>query len=164
MSICAPRQASAKGEKLAHRLSHILAQLHQGDVVDKHRLAQDFQVNVRTIERDLGERLYGIAERTAEGRWQLTLAARATIPARHLGTYARLVGAEHLFPDSSLRYLLEQLETQPPAQHALSLDNIQCPVVPNNFSAKESNACPVEIQADRLQAMPQTPLAGCPPT
>ncbi|PVY91170.1 putative DNA-binding transcriptional regulator YafY [Acidovorax sp. 99] len=113
------RPTHAKGEKLAQRLSHILAQLHQGEVVEKHWLARDFQVNVRTIERDLGERLYGIAERTAEGRWQLTRAARATMPVRHLSTYARLVGTEHLFPDNSLRYLLEQLETSPPAGHSL---------------------------------------------
>lgn len=124
MNTCAPRQASAKAEKLAQRLSHILAQLHQGGAIDKHRLAQDFQVNVRTIERDLGERLYGIAERTVEGRWQLTLAARATIPARYLGTYARLVGTEYLFPDSSVRYLLEQLEAQQPAQHALRVQSM----------------------------------------
>lgn len=30
MNTWAPRQASAKAEKLAQRLSHILAQLHQG--------------------------------------------------------------------------------------------------------------------------------------
>ena len=57
----------AKGEKLAWRLSHILARLHQGDVIDKHQLAQDFEVDVRTIERDLGERLKGIAERAPAG-------------------------------------------------------------------------------------------------
>ncbi|WP_157803894.1 YafY family protein [Acidovorax sp. 69] len=105
-------------------MSHILAQLHQGGAIDKHRLAQDFQVNVRTIERDLGERLYGIAERTVEGRLQMTLAARATIPVSHLDTYARLVGAEHLFPDSSVHYLLEQLEAQQSAQYPLLIQSM----------------------------------------
>ena len=80
MNIPSRRQASPKGEKLAQRLSHILAQLHQGDAIDKHQLAEDFQVDVRTIERDLGERLHGIAERNADGYWQLTHAARSTIP------------------------------------------------------------------------------------
>ena len=75
-----PRRASAKGEKLAQRLSHILALLHQSDTIDKHQLAQAFSVDVRTIERDLGERLHGIAERGLEGRWQLAHAARSTIP------------------------------------------------------------------------------------
>lgn len=108
------RRASAKGEKLAQRLSHILALLHQNDAIDKHQLAQAFSVDVRTIERDLGERLHGIAERGPEGRWQLLHTARSNIPARHLRDYARLAGTEHLFPDASLRYLLEQLETPEP--------------------------------------------------
>lgn len=98
-----------KGEKLAQRLSRILARLHQGDRIDKHQLAEEHNVDVRTIERDLGERLLGIAERNAEGHWQLTHAVRSTIPVKHLHGYARLSGTERLFPNGSLRYLLEQL-------------------------------------------------------
>lgn len=101
----------SKGEKLAQRISHILARLHQGDALDKHQLAEDFQVDVRTIERDLGERLRGIVERDEDGRWLLTRSARSSIPAKHLHGYARLSGTEQLFPDNSLRYLLEQLHT-----------------------------------------------------
>jgi len=100
--------------KLAQRLSKILAMLHQGDDVDKHWLAEQFGVNIRSIERDLSERLNGIVERTGDGRWQLIPAERSTIPARHLHRYARLSGVEHLFPDPSLRYLLAQLETPEP--------------------------------------------------
>lgn len=102
---------SSKGEKLAQRLSRILAKLHQGDHIDKHQLAHEHGVCVRTIERDLGERLLGIAERNPADNWQLTYAARSTIPAKHLHGYARLSGTEHLFPDSGLSYLLEQLNT-----------------------------------------------------
>lgn len=104
------RKASSKGEKLAQRLSDILALLHQGDHLDKHLLADRFQVDVRTIERDLTERLDGIVERNAQGRWQLMHAARGAIPARHLSAYARLSGTQYLFPDSSLPYLLRQLD------------------------------------------------------
>ena len=64
------RSSSSKGEKLAQRLSHILALLHRGDLLDKHQLAEDFAVDIRTIERDLGNRLQGFAERNADGRWQ----------------------------------------------------------------------------------------------
>lgn len=99
----------SKGEKLAQRLSQILARLHQGDALDKHQLAQDFQVDVRTIERDLGERLCGIVERSSDGQWHLTHSARSTMPVKHLHRYARMSGTENLFPDNSLRYLLEQL-------------------------------------------------------
>lgn len=104
----------AKGEKLAQRISHILALLHQGGTIDKNELARFFGVDVRTIERDLSERLRGITERNGDGRWQLALAARSTIPARHLHGYAQMVGTAHVFPDTSLGYLLAQLETPEP--------------------------------------------------
>lgn len=110
-----PKQpADSKGEKLAQRLSGILARLHQGEALDKHQLVQEFGVDVRTIERDLNQRLEGIAERNAGGLWQLAQASRATVPATHLHSYARLTGTEHFFPDTSLRYLLEQLQTPEP--------------------------------------------------
>lgn len=104
----------SKGEKLAQRLSRILARLHQGDTIDKRQLAHEFGVNLRTIERDLGERLNGIAERGPSGHWQLTHAARSTVPAQHLHRYARMAGTDQLFPDNSLHYLLTQLETPEP--------------------------------------------------
>lgn len=104
----------SKGEKLAQRLSQILARLHQGNTIDKHQLAHEFGVNVRTIERDLSERLHGIVERTDKGRWQLTLSARSNIASKHLHGYARLSGTERLFPDSSTTYLLTQLEIPEP--------------------------------------------------
>ena len=110
MTVFSERKVSSKGEKLAQRISGILAQLHQGNHLDKHVLADRFQVDVRTIERDLAERLDGIVERNAQGHWQLVHAARGAIPARHLAEYARLSGTQNLFPDSSLPYLLLQLD------------------------------------------------------
>ena len=112
--------ASAKAKKLAQRLAHILALLHQGGSLDKHQLAQQFGVDVRTIERDLSERLHDSAERSPAGQWQLTLHRRSTIPAYYLHSYAELAGTGRLFPDSSLPYLLEQLET-PTAQRTMQV-------------------------------------------
>jgi len=90
--------ADTKSEKLAQRLSRIIARLHQGEHIDKHQLAAEFGTTIRTIERDLHQRLHGIAERNAQGQWQLTLTARSTIPARHLHGYARMAGTERLSP------------------------------------------------------------------
>ena len=100
--------------QLAQRISDILARLHQGDILNKHELAKKYCVNIRTIERDLGTRLKEFVEKTEDDRWQLALSARSTIPTSHLHGYARLAGTEHLFPDTSLGYLLEQLETPEP--------------------------------------------------
>lgn len=106
--------SASKGEKLAQRLSNILARLHQGQMLDKHQLSQEFQVDVRTIERDLKDRLTGLVQRNDQGHWELTHAARSTVPAKYLEKYAKLTGTEKLFPDSSLNYLLEQITQTPP--------------------------------------------------
>lgn len=165
MNVPTQRHASAKGERYAQRLSHILGLLHQGDTLDKHQLAQTFNVDVRTIERDLGERLRGIAERGPQGHWQLIHSARSTVPARHLRDYARLAGTEHLFPDTSLHYLLEQLETpeprratqvQPTPQEDL---RAQGPHAPQVFvllqdAIKQRHACQFTYKVKPRQAQP----------
>lgn len=109
--LVSPSTSVSKGEKLAQRLSCIIARLHQGESIDKHQVASQFGVDVRTIERDLHQRLHGIAERNEQGLWVLSHNARSTIPARSLHDYARMAGTEHLFPDSSLAYLLGQIST-----------------------------------------------------
>lgn len=107
---------SPTATKLALRLSKILALLHHGDDIDKHALAKQYDVSVRTIERDLADRLHGIAEQTNDGHWQLAHPHRSTIPTAQLNEYTRLVGAAHLFPDTSLPYLITQLENQKSSQ------------------------------------------------
>ena len=114
MPASARARSTVKNEKLAQRLSDILARLHQGEALDKHQLVARYRVKARTIERDLGERLCGIAVRSEDGLWRLAQVARGTIPAHYLNDYQRLAGTERLFPDPSLRYLLEQLETPLP--------------------------------------------------
>lgn len=112
-----------KTEKLAWRLSQIIARLHQSDVIDKHQLAKEFKVDKRTIERDLNSRLLGIAERDDTGRWQLTYQARSTVPTQTLYDYARLAGTEKLFPNTNLSYLLEQINL-PATPHPLHVQSI----------------------------------------
>lgn len=81
------------------------------------------------FERDLSERLGGIIERATNGQWQIKHAVRSNIPAKHLYAYARLSGTEHLFPDGSLPYLLEQLHTPEPQRttqvHPVSYEDMQ---------------------------------------
>lgn len=107
-----PRNEPAgKAAKLALRITHIIVLLLQGDTLDKHQLAAQFGVGVRTIERDLYERLASIIERSPDGVWRLCADFRGTIPAAHLNTYARMAGVQHVFPDDSLPWLINQLET-----------------------------------------------------
>lgn len=72
-------------------------------------------MNLRTIERDLILRLQGFAERNDEGRWQLV--RRRAAPSRPATCTATpdWPYIEQLFPDPSLRFLLEQLQTPRPS-------------------------------------------------
>ena len=44
-------------ETIAYRLSELLRRLNEGQKLDPHALTQEFGVNLRTIQRDLNERL-----------------------------------------------------------------------------------------------------------
>ncbi|VTU06339.1 HTH domain [Actinobacillus porcinus] len=45
-----------KSSILAYRLSEILVLLNQGKRLDTHQLAEEFNVSVRTIQRDIRDR------------------------------------------------------------------------------------------------------------
>ncbi|PAT39600.1 hypothetical protein CK623_09595 [Vandammella animalimorsus] len=101
---------SAKHTLLAQRLAHILALLHQGDTLDKHQLAAHFNVDVRTIERDLHECMHGLIERGANGHWQLRPHLRSTVAAQMLNEYAAMGGGTRaLLPDYSLAFSSRQI-------------------------------------------------------
>ena len=99
-----------KGEKLAQRISGILGLLHQGACLDKHELAAQFGVGVRTIERDLCDRLTNFVQRTQDGKWQLADHASSAVPAEYLDRYADMAGVRQLFPDRTLPWRLKQLK------------------------------------------------------
>lgn len=59
---------SSKHEKLAYRLASILSKLNEGERLDTHQLAEEFAIDVRTIQRDLNERLNFLAWNERGGR------------------------------------------------------------------------------------------------
>ena len=48
--------ATSDHDKLAYRLTQILVKLNQGEKLDPQTLAEEFNVNLRTIQRDLNSR------------------------------------------------------------------------------------------------------------
>jgi len=50
-------------DKLATRLTQRLIKLNQGEKLSPAELAKEFDVSLRTIQRDLNERLVGIVKR-----------------------------------------------------------------------------------------------------
>ena len=48
-----PKTPVTDKDSLGYRLAHILGKLNQGEKLDPQALADDFNVNLRTIQRDL---------------------------------------------------------------------------------------------------------------
>lgn len=107
MATAAEADDNSKREKVAARISLMLMQLFQGKALDKHEMAAEFQVGVRTIERDLAS-LSRHVERTTEGKWRLKQAASNNLSPDLIAQYARMVGTDKLYPDRSVNYLIEQ--------------------------------------------------------
>lgn len=101
---------STDHDSLAYRLAGILLKLNQGEALVLDDLAAEYGVSERTVYRDLN-RLGGIVERDPSGRYGLVPEYRGKLSTRDLENFARLVGVEDLFPQSSARFLVALLDT-----------------------------------------------------
>jgi len=101
---------STDHDSLAYRLAGILLKLNQGEALVLDDLAAEYRVSERTVYRDLN-RLGGIVERDPSGRYGLVPEYRGKLSTRDLENFARLVGVEDLFPQSSASFLVALLDT-----------------------------------------------------
>ena len=61
----------ADHETIVYRLAQILIKLNQGERVEPKELAEEFGVNLRTIQRDLNQRFAYLPLIKEEGRYRL---------------------------------------------------------------------------------------------
>jgi predicted DNA-binding transcriptional regulator YafY len=104
------KMAAAEHDTLALRLAEILLRLNQDESIGRQELADQFGVSERTIYRDLN-RLAGVVERLADGRYQLVPEYRGRLRPKDLEAFAKLTGVNQLFPNSGQRFLLALLDT-----------------------------------------------------
>lgn len=96
---------SSKHERLAYRLSVILTRLNMGERLDVHQLAQEFSVNIRTIQRDLNERL-GILHWCEQGGryYRLDKAKLGHLCADDIVRFANFCSIKDLLPENERRF------------------------------------------------------------
>lgn len=94
-------------EQLAQRLTHILIKFNQGEALRPAALAEEFGVDPRTIQRDLGERLGFLPLEKTKGQYRLHPSALGKLNLQDLRRFASLAGVQDLFPDLSLTFLRE---------------------------------------------------------
>ena len=85
-------------ERLAYRLVHILMKLHQGELLHPAALAQEFKVNIRTIQRDLNERFAFLPLIHESGCYRLEASMLVKLTQKNTVVLDNLVGIYGLYP------------------------------------------------------------------
>lgn len=109
-------QTERRHERLADRLTQIIRRLFAGENLNMRHLAEEFGVSVRTLRRDLRERLTGLDLEYNDGHCRLVTADSAGQRERSGLTLARQSDMEALFPGLDLRLagaLLDETEHSP---------------------------------------------------
>ena len=79
-------------DTLVYRLAQILVKLNQGERLDPQELADEFGVNLRTIQRDLNERFAYLPLEKSDGRYHLDPAFLGKLSTRDIERFASLAG------------------------------------------------------------------------
>ena len=96
---------AANHDTLVRRLAMILVKLNQGERLDPAALADEFNVNLRTIQRDLNERFAYLPLERVEGRYHLNPVFLGKLSTRDIERFAGLAGVRGLFPAISDEFL-----------------------------------------------------------
>ncbi|RDH82479.1 MAG: transcriptional regulator [endosymbiont of Galathealinum brachiosum] len=85
-------------DTLVYRLSQMLVKLNQGEKLSPNNLADEFGVNVRTIQRDLNVRFAYLPLQKEGGFYSLDPLYLGKLSTRDIERFAGLAGVQKLFP------------------------------------------------------------------
>lgn len=102
----------AAHDSLVFRLSQMLIKLNQGEWLDAKSLAEEFNISVRTAQRDLGERFSYLPLEKHGTRYRLDSACLGKINLRDVERFACLAGVRGLFPSLSNDFLRDIFDSR----------------------------------------------------
>jgi len=99
-------------DTLVYRLSQILIKLNQGDLLDPQSLAEEFGVNLRTIQRDLNVRFGRLPLIKSGGQYRLNERELGKLTVKDVEKFASLSGVSDLFPKLTGQFIREILDSR----------------------------------------------------
>jgi predicted DNA-binding transcriptional regulator YafY len=103
---------SGNHDTLVYRLAQMLVKLNQGEKLDPRALANEFGVNLRTIQRDLNVRFAYLPLQKSEGLYHLDPTFLGKLTTRDVERFATLAGVRGLFPSLSDDFLRDIFDTR----------------------------------------------------
>lgn len=98
-------------DTLVYRLAQILVKLNQGEHLDPKDLAEEFGVNLRTVQRDLNERFAYLPLEKNDGRYSINPAFLGKLSTKDIDRFANLSGIKGLFPSLGDDFLKDIFDT-----------------------------------------------------
>lgn len=98
-------------DTLVYRLSQVLQKLNQGESLDPQQLADEFGVNLRTIQRDLNVRFASLPLIKTAGRYRMEDAHLGKLTIKDIEKFASLSGVSGLFPQLTDQFLREVFDS-----------------------------------------------------
>jgi predicted DNA-binding transcriptional regulator YafY len=102
-----PRTKASEKDSYGYRLVEILRRFNQGEKLSPLGLAEEFNVNLRAIQRELNERLAFLNLDKTIGRYHLHPSLLGKLSLRDIDRFASLAGVRGLFPSLSDEFLRE---------------------------------------------------------
>lgn len=103
---------SGNHDTLVYRLAQMLVKLNQGEKLDPAALADEFGVNLRTIQRDLNERFAYLPLQKTDGRYHLDVTFLGKLSTKDIERFASLAGVRGLFPSLSDEFLRDIFDSR----------------------------------------------------
>jgi predicted DNA-binding transcriptional regulator YafY len=104
--------ATDNHDTLVYRLAQTLIKLNQGEKLDPRTLANEFGVNLRTIQRDLNTRFAYLPLQKTDGLYHLDQTFLGKLNTRDIERFASLAGVRGLFPSLSDDFLRDIFDTR----------------------------------------------------
>ena len=104
-------QSTKVHETLAYRLSQVLTKLNQGESLDPQALAEEFNVNLRTIQRDLNVRFASLPLIKSGGRYRMEESHLGKLTIKDIEKFASLSGVSGLFPKLTDQFLRDVFDS-----------------------------------------------------
>ena len=102
-----PTVRTTDKDTFGYRLVQILKKLNQGEKLNPKALAEEFNVNLRAIQRDLNERFSFLQLEKTDGLYHVHPTLLGKLSLRDVGRFAGLAGVRGLFPSLSDEFLRE---------------------------------------------------------
>ncbi len=99
-------------DKLAMRLAHILMRFNNGGRFSLEELASEFNVDIRTIQRDLNQRLSFMPIQKENGKYFLESFALGKLSVKDIQNFAMLSGIQELYPKLDEDFITDLLNSK----------------------------------------------------